>query len=82
VTVYDGKTHPVDGKEIAFVIAGRKATIEAIRAAAPIVLEPVVEIEIIALKLPWVMLPVTFHPGADRLSGLIRGDKAAWSSTA
>ena len=48
VTVYDGKTHPVDGKEIAFVIAGRKATIEAIRAAAPIVLEPVVEIEIIA----------------------------------
>lgn len=48
VTVYDGKTHSVDGKEIAFVIAGRKATIEAIRAAAPIVLEPVVEIEIIA----------------------------------
>ncbi len=48
VTVYDGKTHPVDGKEIAFVTAGRKATIAAIRAAAPIVLEPVVEIEIIA----------------------------------
>lgn len=48
VTVYDGKTHSVDGKEIAFVIAGRKATIEAIRAADPIVLEPVVEIEIIA----------------------------------
>jgi elongation factor G len=48
VIVYDGKTHPVDGKEIAFVTAGRKATIESIRAAAPIVLEPVVEIEIIA----------------------------------
>ena len=48
VTVYDGKTHPVDGKEIAFITAGRKATIEAIRTAAPIVLEPVVEIEIIA----------------------------------
>lgn len=47
VTVYDGKTHPVDGKEVAFVTAGRKAVIEAIRAAKPIVLEPVVNIEII-----------------------------------
>jgi elongation factor G len=48
VTVYDGKTHSVDGKEIAFIIAGRKAAIAAILAADPIVLEPVVEIEIIA----------------------------------
>ncbi|MEY2632127.1 MAG: hypothetical protein RIR00_781 [Pseudomonadota bacterium] len=47
VIVYDGKTHPVDGKEIAFVTAGRKAVIEAIRAAAPIVLEPIVNIEIV-----------------------------------
>jgi elongation factor G len=48
VIVYDGKTHSVDSKEIAFVIAGRKAVVAAIRAAAPIVLEPVVEIEIVA----------------------------------
>lgn len=48
VTVYDGKTHSVDSKEIAFVTAGRKAVIEAIRAAKPLVLEPVVDIEIIA----------------------------------
>jgi elongation factor G len=48
VIVYDGKTHPVDSKEIAFVIAGRKAVIEAIRVAKPIVLEPIVDIEIIA----------------------------------
>jgi elongation factor G len=48
VTVHDGKSHPVDGKDIAFQTAGRKATIEAIRAAKPIVLEPVVEIEILA----------------------------------
>ena len=46
VTVFDGKTHAVDGKEVAFVTAGRKAVIEAIRAARPIVLEPIVEIEI------------------------------------
>jgi elongation factor G len=47
VTVYDGKTHPVDGKEIAFVIAGRKAVADAIRQAKPIVLEPIVNIEIV-----------------------------------
>lgn len=45
VVVYDGKTHPVDGKEVAFVTAGRKATIAAIQAANPIVLEPIVDIE-------------------------------------
>ncbi len=47
VTVFDGKTHAVDGKEVAFVVAGRKAVIEAIRAARPIVLEPIVNIEIV-----------------------------------
>ena len=48
VIVYDGKTHAVDGKEVAFVTAGRKATVEAIRAANPIVLEPIVGIEIVS----------------------------------
>ncbi|MDR3368461.1 elongation factor G [Rhodoferax sp.] len=48
VTVYDGKTHAVDGKEVAFVAAARKATLEAVRAAKPIVLEPMVNIEVIA----------------------------------
>jgi elongation factor G len=47
VTVFDGKTHAVDGKEVAFVTAGRKAVVEAIRAASPIVLEPIVNIEIV-----------------------------------
>lgn len=48
VIVLDGKTHPVDGKEVAFHTAGRKATAEAIRNAGPIVLEPLVDIEIVA----------------------------------
>ncbi len=46
VIVHDGKTHPVDGKEVAFFSAGRKATVAAIRAAEAIVLEPIVSIEV------------------------------------
>ena len=46
VIVYDGKHHSVDSKEIAFVTAARKAFAAAIRAARPIVLEPIVHIEI------------------------------------
>jgi elongation factor G len=46
VTVYDGKHHPVDSKEIAFVAAGRKAFLDALTKARPIVLEPIVNVEI------------------------------------
>jgi elongation factor G len=48
VTVYDGKHHAVDSKEVAFVSAGRKAFIDAIHKANPIVLEPVVRMSITA----------------------------------
>jgi len=48
VIVYDGKHHSVDSKEIAFVTAGRKAFMAAIREARAIVLEPIVHIEITA----------------------------------
>ena len=46
VIVYDGKHHPVDSKEVAFVSAGKKAFLDAILKARPIVLEPIVNIEI------------------------------------
>jgi elongation factor G len=48
VVVLDGKSHSVDSKEIAFVTAGRKAFMAAIREARPIVLEPIVNVEILA----------------------------------
>ena len=48
VTVYDGKHHPVDSKEVAFVSAGRKAFLDALAKARPIVLEPIVNVEIVA----------------------------------
>jgi elongation factor G len=48
VIVYDGKHHSVDSKEVAFVSAGRKAFIDAIGKAGPIVLEPIVQIDVAA----------------------------------
>ncbi len=48
VTVYDGKYHPVDSKEVAFVAAGRKAMLDALSRANPTLLEPIVRIEILA----------------------------------
>ena len=48
VSVYDGKYHSVDSKEVAFVSAGRKAFLDAVRKAAPAVLEPIVHVEITA----------------------------------
>ncbi len=48
VTVYDGKHHSVDSKEIAFVTAGRKAFLDAIAKAGPQILEPIVHIEVVA----------------------------------
>ncbi len=46
VIVHDGKHHPVDSKEVAFVSAGRRAFQAAFRDAGPIVLEPVVKVDV------------------------------------
>ena len=46
VIVHDGKHHPVDSKEIAFVTAGRKSFLDAVAKAKPLVLEPIVDIEV------------------------------------
>lgn len=46
VELIDGKTHPVDSKDIAFQIAGRGAFKEAFAKAHPVILEPVVTVEV------------------------------------
>ncbi len=46
VSVYDGKYHDVDSKEVAFITAGRKAFIDAVSKARPVLLEPYVHLEI------------------------------------
>ena len=46
VEVYDGKHHDVDSKEIAFMTAGKKAFIEAVKKANPVLLEPYGNVEV------------------------------------
>ena len=46
VIVYDGKYHPVDSKEVAFVSAGKKAFLDAIAKARPQLLEPIVNLDV------------------------------------
>jgi len=46
VSVYDGKHHPVDSKEVAFRAAGKGAFIDAVQKAKPALLEPIVDMEV------------------------------------
>ncbi|MCZ6684145.1 MAG: elongation factor G [Planctomycetota bacterium] len=46
VSVYDGKHHPVDSKEVAFKTAGKYAFRDAVQKAKPVLLEPIVDIEV------------------------------------
>ena len=46
VSLYDGKHHAVDSKEVAFVAAGRRAFIDGVSKARPVLLEPCVAIEV------------------------------------
>lgn len=46
VSIYDGKHHPVDSKEVAFKTAGKLAFKDAILKAKPVLLEPIVNIEV------------------------------------
>ena len=45
-TVYDGKDHPVDSKDIAFQIAGKAAFKEAFMNADPHLIEPIMQVKI------------------------------------
>ena len=47
VIVTDGKHHPVDSKEVAFRTAGKYAFREAVQKAKPVLLEPIVNMEVI-----------------------------------
>lgn len=44
--VYDGKTHPVDSKDIAFQTAAKFAFRDALQKARPVLLEPIMDVDI------------------------------------
>ncbi|MBN1806325.1 MAG: elongation factor G [Sedimentisphaerales bacterium] len=46
VSIYDGKHHPVDSKEVAFRAAGKGAFVDAIQKAKAVLLEPIVDMDI------------------------------------
>lgn len=46
-TLYDGKYHPVDSKEIAFVTAAKLSYADGVAAAGPCFLEPIVEAKVV-----------------------------------
>jgi len=48
VSIYDGKHHPVDSKEVAFRAAGKGAFVDALEKAKPVLLEPIVNVEVTA----------------------------------
>ena len=45
-TVYDGSYHEVDSSEMAFHIAGSMAFKEAMKKATPVLLEPIMKVEV------------------------------------
>mgnify|MGYP005832118169 CR=1 FL=1 len=47
VTVYDGSYHEVDSSEAAFKIAGSMALQEGVRRADPVILEPIMKVEVV-----------------------------------
>ena len=47
VSLVDGSFHPVDSSEMAFKMAGSIGVKEAIKRAAPVLLEPIMEIEVV-----------------------------------
>jgi elongation factor G len=47
VTIYDGSYHDVDSSEMAFKIAGSMALKDAVRNAKPVLLEPVMSVEVV-----------------------------------
>lgn len=50
VKLVDGKTHPVDSKDIAFQIAGREVFKKAFVLCDPVILEPIAKVEVVVPK--------------------------------
>ena len=84
VSVFDGKHHPVDSKEIAFMTAGRKAFVDAVQKAKPVLLEPYVELEITvpANLIGDISSDISGRRGRIQGTEMLAGDQAVISAEA
>lgn len=68
--VYDGKTHPVDSKDIAFQIAARNGFKEAFLKSKPVLLEPIMDIEVMASEEYMGTITGTISSRRGRIAGV------------
>lgn len=52
-TLVDGKYHDVDSSALAFEIAAKACFREAIRRANPVLLEPIMKVEVVTPRTTW-----------------------------
>lgn len=74
VVVYDGKTHPVDSKDIAFQIAARHAFKESCLKAKPVLLEPIMNVDVIVPDEFMGDITGSLNSRRGRIMGLEPGD--------
>ena len=72
VTLTDGKHHQVDSSEMAFKTAGRSAMAEGLPACTPVLLEPVMQVEIMA--------PSSHTPAINNMVSTRRGQLLGFDS--
>ncbi|HQP91491.1 MAG TPA: elongation factor G, partial [Candidatus Omnitrophota bacterium] len=70
VTVYDGSYHDVDSSDIAFQIAGALAFRKAVMEASPILLEPIMDVEITVPEDCMGMIPADLNSRRGRVLGV------------
>jgi elongation factor G len=74
--VYDGKTHPVDSKDIAFQIAARHAFQESVLKARPVLLEPIMDVDIVVPDEFMGSIAGSLNSRRGRVMGMGPGDGA------
>ncbi|MBI5242818.1 MAG: elongation factor G [Elusimicrobia bacterium] len=72
--IYDGKTHPVDSKDIAFQIAGRRAFKECMQKARPVILEPIMDVEFVVPEEFMGDIAGSLNQRRGRVMGMEAGD--------
>lgn len=75
-TVYDGKTHPVDSKDIAFQIAARHAFKDACLKARPVILEPIMDVDVLVPDENMGDVTGSLNQRRGRIMGMEPGDGA------